>query len=197
MLSLLAEVPQLVLVAGAHDPAGVIDSVMRYKPDVLLLDHEMTSDVHALARRNEIDFSASGPRVLLISARHHPATESSCADDRVCGFVREQSPLAQIHSALRMVGACSAPRLWQGPCGSFPLIDSIALSRLGLSDREYHVFDRIGRGQGTQHIAIELGLSVKTVETHRESIKHKLRLESASALADPPEAGGVAITPGP
>lgn len=184
VLSLLAEIPQLVLVASANDAAGVVDSVIRCKPDVLLLDHEMTSDVHALARRNGIDFTASGPRVLLISARHHPGTDTTCADDRVCGFVREQSPLPQIRAALQMIAACEAPRLWQGPCDSCWLRNSISLPRLGLSDREYQVFDRIGRGHGTQQIALDLGVSVKTVETHREGIKHKLRLESASALAE-------------
>ena len=54
---------------------------------------------------------------------------------------------------------------------------------LGLSDREYQTFQGIGHGQGTQQIARELGVSVKTVETHRESIKRKLGLGSASAVA--------------
>jgi len=188
VLSLLSELPQLVHAASAHDPGGVLDAVLRHKPDVLLLDHEMTSDVHALAKSKGIDLTESGPRVLLISARQHPGTSSTCADDRVCGFVREQSPLPQIRSALRMIGACPAARLWQGPCGNCPLRESIVLPRLGLSDREYQVFERIGRGHGTQQIALELGVSVKTVETHREGIKNKLRLESASALAE--SAGG-------
>jgi DNA-binding NarL/FixJ family response regulator len=184
VVSLLADIPELVLVACANDPAGIIDSVVRHTPDVLLLDHGMTSDVHALATKRGMDLTESGPRVLLISTRQHPGTESTCAADRACGFVREQSPLPQIRSALRTVGACGAPRIWQGPCGSCPLRASIALPRLGLSDREYQVFDRIGRGHGTQQIALELGVSVKTVETHREGIKQKLRLESASALAE-------------
>jgi len=55
---------------------------------------------------------------------------------------------------------------------------------LGPSDREYQIFPGIGHGQGTQQIARELGVSVKTVETHRESIKRKLGLGSASALAE-------------
>jgi len=52
---------------------------------------------------------------------------------------------------------------------------------LGLSDREYEIFQGIGHGQ---QIARELGVSVKTVETHCESIKRKLGLGSASALAE-------------
>jgi DNA-binding NarL/FixJ family response regulator len=45
-----------------------------------------------------------------------------------------------------------------------------------LSDRELEVFELIGHAQGTRQIADRLHLSVKTIETHRESIKRKLKL---------------------
>ena len=45
-----------------------------------------------------------------------------------------------------------------------------------LSDREFEVFQMIGHGVGPSEIAEKLGLSVKTVETHRERIKEKLNL---------------------
>jgi DNA-binding NarL/FixJ family response regulator len=52
-----------------------------------------------------------------------------------------------------------------------------------LSDRELQVFRMIGQGQGTREIGETLHLSVKTVESHREHIKRKLRLESSTELA--------------
>lgn len=51
-----------------------------------------------------------------------------------------------------------------------------------LSDRELEVFEHIGRGSQLQGIADNLGISVKTVETHRENIKKKLGLASAPEL---------------
>ena len=53
-----------------------------------------------------------------------------------------------------------------------------------LSDREMHVFHLLGSGLGTREIAHALNLSVKTIETHRENIKHKLGLNSAEALVE-------------
>jgi DNA-binding NarL/FixJ family response regulator len=53
-----------------------------------------------------------------------------------------------------------------------------------LSDREMHVFHLLGSGLGTAKIAHTLNLSVKTIETHRENIKHKLGLNSAEALIE-------------
>ena len=48
-----------------------------------------------------------------------------------------------------------------------------------LSNREMHIFQLLGSGLGTRQIAASLNLSVKTIESHRENIKHKLRLRSS------------------
>jgi len=53
-----------------------------------------------------------------------------------------------------------------------------------LSDREMHVFQLLGSGLGTRAIAELLDLSVKTIESHRENIKHKLHLSSGAQLCD-------------
>jgi len=53
-----------------------------------------------------------------------------------------------------------------------------------LSDREMHIFQLLGSGLGTREIAQSLHLSVKTVESHRENIKHKLRLRSGAQLCE-------------
>ncbi len=51
-----------------------------------------------------------------------------------------------------------------------------------LSDRELEVLRLIGSGLGTQQIADQLHVSVKTIETHRGHLKEKLRLASGNEL---------------
>jgi DNA-binding NarL/FixJ family response regulator len=51
-----------------------------------------------------------------------------------------------------------------------------------LSDREMHIFFLLGSGLGNSQIARSLNLSVKTVESHREHIKHKLDLSCSRDL---------------
>jgi DNA-binding NarL/FixJ family response regulator len=53
-----------------------------------------------------------------------------------------------------------------------------------LSDREMHVFHLLGSGLGPNKIAHAMNLSVKTIETYRENIKHKLGLDSGKALVE-------------
>jgi len=51
-----------------------------------------------------------------------------------------------------------------------------------LSDREMQVFQLLGAGKSTREIATQLFLSFKTVESHRENIKHKLGATGAADL---------------
>ena len=53
-----------------------------------------------------------------------------------------------------------------------------------LSDRELHIFHLLGSGLGTRQIAHSLNLSVKTIESHRENIKHKLGPSSGRDLVE-------------
>jgi len=53
-----------------------------------------------------------------------------------------------------------------------------------LSDREMHIFQLLGSGLRTTQIAQLLELSVKTIESHRENIKHKLQLSSSAQLRE-------------
>ena len=52
-----------------------------------------------------------------------------------------------------------------------------------LSDREMQIFQLLGSGLGTRNIAELLSLSGKTVESHRENIKHKLHVSSSAELS--------------
>ena len=47
-----------------------------------------------------------------------------------------------------------------------------------------HVFQLLGSGLNTRQIAHSLNLSVKTIESHRENIKHKLGLSSSRDLVE-------------
>jgi DNA-binding NarL/FixJ family response regulator len=61
----------------------------------------------------------------------------------------------------------------------------VARSSIGvekLSDREMHIFFLLGSGLGNTQIARSLNLSVKTIESHRENIKHKLDLSCGRDL---------------
>lgn len=103
------------------------------------------------------------------------------------GFVTKREPIETVLGAIRTV--------LSGEMAISPKIAIVVLRRFlqtspqaegkgieQLTDREFQVLQLLGSGMATRMIAVELKLSFKTIETHRENIKRKLGLHDASAL---------------
>jgi two-component system nitrate/nitrite response regulator NarL len=61
-----------------------------------------------------------------------------------------------------------------------------------LSEREVEVLSRITDGKSNREIAAELGIGVRTIETHRERIMQKLQIHNVAGLIKFAIANGVA-----
>jgi DNA-binding NarL/FixJ family response regulator len=103
------------------------------------------------------------------------------------GFVMKQAPTAQILLALRRVlaggiyvsEAIGNSMITKFAAGS-TFISKNPLDRL--SNRELQILHMIGEGESSREMALNLSLSVKTVESHRQRIKRKLNLNSGTHL---------------
>src|SRR5438552_14094744 len=107
------------------------------------------------------------------------------------GYVMKTAPKEELLAALRdilsgniYVSRDVAMRAFKKSLESQPE-HRLAPSTIGiekLSDREMHIFHLLGSGLGNTQIARSLHLSVKTIESHRENIKHKLDLSCSRDL---------------
>ena len=121
-------------------------------------------------------------RMLLVTAREHPGERPLAGQAQACGMLCESALQAAVESLLSTLCACERQAVQpacQGHCAAQQTWQPVSLP---LSPRERQVFRSIGAGRGPREIATELQISVKTVESHREKIKHKLQLDSGDAL---------------
>ncbi len=81
----------------------------------------------------------------------------------------------ELHLSKRMASRLLSKFVEGGPHTGGSVLDR-------LSDRELEVFELIGRGLSTRQVAEKLHLSTKTIESHREHIKHKLKLTGSTDL---------------
>lgn len=103
------------------------------------------------------------------------------------GYIMKEAGGENLLAAIRQV---LAGQVYVSPRMSAQLLDSFsgrksrqADSPFGrLTDREFEVFQMIGRGGSTRDIAQQLGLSTKTVDVHRANLKAKLGLQDTTAL---------------
>ncbi len=165
------------LVGSARDPQGALQLVRAMRPQVLVLCHALAPPLKSMMRKHE-----HRPRLLLVSARQHLGVQPACGPQCACGFVRHEDQAEHVLTMLRILASCGSPRAGHAVCVRCPAQSSLQLPSLPLTAREYQVFLRIGEGEGSSSIASALGVSVKTIETHRENIKRKLGLDSAHAL---------------
>ena len=101
------------------------------------------------------------------------------------GYIMKQESGPVIMQAIRQV---LAGRIYLSDKMSARILENVVGTRAKaspierLSDREFEVFQLIGRGKSTVQIAEQLHLSTKTIESHRAHVKEKLDLRTMPKL---------------
>jgi len=184
---LIAEQPDLELAGEVPNRHEALRALATLDPDLMLVDLSLDALVDGLALVRELHAARPGLAILVMSDSDAHACAERVLRAGARGFIDKHEPtdvyLERIRTALR--GGIAVSR---------DLSQSLVRRAVGhgtprdeadptvLSDREIEVFTLIGEGVGTREIAHRLGVSPKTIETHRERIKAKLGLSTASEL---------------
>ncbi|PYL28676.1 MAG: DNA-binding response regulator [Verrucomicrobia bacterium] len=122
--------------------------------------------------------------VLILSMHEEAFYATRALRAGAMGYIVKQDAIDNIAEALReaLNGRCylspviAAQLQHNGPDKQIhPTDDPVSL----LTDREFEIFELIGKGHEIREISHALGVSPKTVETHRTNIKEKLKLKNA------------------
>jgi DNA-binding NarL/FixJ family response regulator len=125
-------------------------------------------------------------RMLVSSAHDEKIFAGRVLRAGALGFISKREPLPQVVEAVRKVlrgeiylSPQMATSLLQRAAGGESLDEDPVQT---LSNRELQVFEMIGEGLNTREIANRLGISPKTVESHRKVIKTKLNISTSAQL---------------
>lgn len=176
----------LVCCGEADSVAGTRRAVEALKPDLLILDLRLR-DGDGLELIQLLMTRDPALRILVLSQLDETLYAESVLRAGARGYVMKEEASIEVRRAIRSI--------LKGELFVSRKVSALVLRRhlskesgtpggsvSRLSDRERQVFRRIGSGMATSQIAAELNLSVKTVEAHRENIKHKLGLRSVVDL---------------
>ncbi|MFI0901302.1 response regulator [Streptomyces sp. NPDC020983] len=166
-------------IAGeAADLPGTVAQVRRHRPDVLLLDLSFLG-TPSLPVLPTVRALSPATRVLILTMRNDLDSARDALAAGAHGFLPKDAAAEELVAA---VDALAAGGRYLQPALGAALLDRPAGPDGPLSRREREVLGLIADGLTHPQIADELGLSVRTVEAQRASIKVKLGVSRRAEL---------------
>ena len=171
--------PNAILTTFDHIPDA--QSIADTQADLIVCDYRVGDD-HALTLLRAISGNPSPP-VLVISMLEESQIAPACIAAGASGFVSKSAPSDEFITAVKalLAGRTYFSALATKAAFASPDAAQLSITRQ-LSPRELQIFSVLGEGVSVGVIAKRLGISVKTVESHRENIKNKLNLHTASEV---------------
>lgn len=180
---LLEGVAGVEAVDEAQDASEALLMAQRLQPEVAFLDIAMPGR-SGLDVLPELRALAPATSVVMMSMHADLAYVRSALERGARGFVVKDSAPAELELALRAVLAGEtflSPRLSSRMMG-LNGAGSLRSDLDALSPRQSEILRLMAKGRGTKEIASDLGISVKTVETHRARMMEALGIRRANDL---------------
>jgi DNA-binding NarL/FixJ family response regulator len=184
MRSLLQDLPEVDVVAEAGDGAAALAAAERERPDVVLMDIAMKgmNGLDAAARLRE---RQPGVKVVILSMHTSEEYVLLALRAGASAYLIKDSATTELELALKSV---MRGETYLSPAISRQVVDGY-VQRVGaraspdpLTPRQREVLKSVAEGRTTKEIAFALGLSAKTVETHRAQIMERLGIRDIPGL---------------
>ena len=175
--ALLSVIPTVTVVGEAENGATAIEMVEQSKPDLLLVDINLP-DINGLELTRRLRDRYPSLRVLVLSMHDSKEYVSESLRSGASGYVLKNAPSREIVAAIEAIA--NGGTFYSAEIAQKLLLDDGTTNEL--TPRESQVLYKMAQGLNNKEMARELDISVRTVETHRLSIRRKLNIDKPAAL---------------
>ena len=175
--ALLASQPEIEVVGSADSVDSALELIRQSPIDVLLLDIRLGTD-SGLRLLRDASVGPDGatrpplPAVVVLSAYDYPQYADAALRLGAAGFVIKSAPLEELLDAIRRAAA-----------GGLAFAVRPRPGQSHISPRELEVVRLVVDGRSNDEIGAQLGIGVKTVETHLRRLFERLGVASRTELA--------------
>jgi len=183
--SLLEKLPDMEVVAEASDGRETIRLVELIEPQIVLMDLAMP-EINGLDATRHLTRTFPDVRVLILSIYADEEHVYQALRAGAAGYLLKGAATEELELAIRSV---ARGETYLSPPVSKPVImeyirrTNVGLtSRERLSPRQAQILKLIAEGRTTKQVALELAISVKTVETHRSALMMRIGVHDVAGL---------------
>jgi len=184
--ALLENVPKFKIVADVADGESAIKAALEFNPDIVVMDMTMPVMSGAEATR-QILKQRPKTRIIALSMHTHEQAISTMMKAGATAFIPKTSKAAELIKAIQAV---IKGKPYVAPGLEMPANPTISkhdphsgdTPLATLSQRENQILSLIADGYETHAIGEKLGITGKTVASHRHHIMKKLNIDSVSGL---------------
>lgn len=173
------------VVGEAANGAETLSLAAQLQPDVVVLDISMPGE-SGLKLAARLRAGTPERRVLILSMHDNPEYVLESVRAGANGYLLKDTAATELRSAIRAV--CRGESYFSPPIAG-RMRDALrgghttpAASLDQLTGREREVLLGVARGKTNKEMATDLGISHRTVETHRESLMKKLQIRTVAEL---------------
>lgn len=181
-LRALLEREGLEVAGEAADGREAVRLAHDLRPDVALLDIGMPL-LNGIDAAREIQKESRGTKTILLTRHDEDQYVTEALRAGVKGYVLKKQAATDLVDAIRQ--ACRS-EVYLSPGISRAVVKAYLskeeLAAEPLTARERQVLQLVGEGKSTKDVASILGISVKTAESHRSRLMHKLDIHETASL---------------
>lgn len=190
----------IAVVGEADNGLQTVQMARKLRPDVVVLDVAMPH-LNGLEVTRRINRDLPDTRVLVLSSYSDEEYVRQLTEQGACGYLVKQTAANDLIKAIREAHKGNAffspsiSRRFLDQCRDAFTRNNTATKRTArLTAREAEVLRMIAEGMANKNIAAQLGISIKTVEKHRQQVMNKLGIHDVAGLTRHAIAKGI-VTP--
>ena len=177
-----------MIVGEARTGREAVQMAQTLRPDVILMDIAMPV-LNGLEATRQILAANPGAKVVILSAHSDDMYVESMSKAGVAGFLEKQTSAEILTKAILEVARGNtffspaiAKRLRNDPSKPRDRDGLLKANGTRLTSRESEVLQLVAEGSANKQVAAELGISIKTVEKHRQHLMDKLNIHDTAGL---------------
>lgn len=184
--ALISKQSNMEVIGEAADGQAAVQLARKLSPDVVVIDIGMP-ELNGIEATRQITALKCKPKVIGLSMHADRRYVAQMLKSGASGYVLKDSAFDELVQAIETV---SNGKTYLSPQVAGTIVNEFRRTSKDddgsvfsvLTEREREVLQQISEGSSTKETAASLGVSVKTIETHRRQIMEKLNLHSVAEL---------------